>query len=588
MRDRLLTRHFLQRFLDHDLISPHADRHEVLAITCAMIVVSSLFLSFFLSLKYQFNVFLPPGLTSTLALDDRFFLASLAMIVMALVAVAEWDALVLDARDTAVLGPLPIDRWTIVRAKFVAVILLAAGFDAALALGPTVLRAWALPVKLPVTMIGALELTLAQAACSLASGAFGFVAVLAIRETIRALIGPAAFNRMSAALQAALGIILTTMLLLLPRSAGSVAATWLSHGRVPPAVVPPLWFVGLHETVVGGVVDGLPRSTPLPRYVAAERTATHLYQAVRPLFPRLAEISVIAMMLVFAAAIVASLWNNRRLPAETFRKAAFLSGMRRAVGRGAAATIVRHPAAQAGFSFTLQSLARSVPHRATMGVVVAVAVSLVVITSGAVDTSRVHGIAAAPLSALTLQTLILAVALTAFRHIVRVPAELRANWTFHLAWSGDERPFLAGVKRAALTVIVAPTLAILFLYGAFAFGPRFALGHLVAGVLLSWILIDLLFIGYRKLPFASSYIRSEDLKSVGPLYVLAALTGTVWFAEAERAAFGSVTSAVLFFGALVALGSAAHALDASRRRLRLPIDLDERPAGSTQPLELIR
>src|SRR5689334_7035632 len=106
MRDGLLTVHFLQRFLDHDLISPHADRREVLTVTGAMFVVSSLFLAFFLAVKYQFNLFLPPGLTSVLALDDRFLLASLPMIVMALVAVAEWDALALDARDTAVLGPL--------------------------------------------------------------------------------------------------------------------------------------------------------------------------------------------------------------------------------------------------------------------------------------------------------------------------------------------------------------------------------------------------------------------------------------------------------------------------------------------------
>ena len=87
MRERLLIRHFLQRFLDHDLISPHADRHEVLTITCATLVVSSLFLAVLLAVKYQFNLFLPPGLTAILALDDRFLFISASMIVMGLVAV---------------------------------------------------------------------------------------------------------------------------------------------------------------------------------------------------------------------------------------------------------------------------------------------------------------------------------------------------------------------------------------------------------------------------------------------------------------------------------------------------------------------
>ena len=57
-------------------------------------------------------------------------------------------------RDTAVLGPLPIPRRAIVRAKFVAVGLFVVGFDVALILAPTVLRIASLPVRLPVTLTG--------------------------------------------------------------------------------------------------------------------------------------------------------------------------------------------------------------------------------------------------------------------------------------------------------------------------------------------------------------------------------------------------------------------------------------------------
>src|SRR5262245_57791023 len=116
--DRLLIRHFLRRFLEHDLVSPQTDRREALAITATAIVVSTLFLAFFLAVKYQFNMFMPPGLTSQLALDDRLFFVSMSMIVMSLLAVAQWDALTLDTRDTAILGPLPVSREAIVRAKF--------------------------------------------------------------------------------------------------------------------------------------------------------------------------------------------------------------------------------------------------------------------------------------------------------------------------------------------------------------------------------------------------------------------------------------------------------------------------------------
>ena len=36
---RLLRHHFLRRFLDNDLISPNADRHEVLVLLAAALVV---------------------------------------------------------------------------------------------------------------------------------------------------------------------------------------------------------------------------------------------------------------------------------------------------------------------------------------------------------------------------------------------------------------------------------------------------------------------------------------------------------------------------------------------------------------------
>jgi hypothetical protein len=588
MRDRLLVRHFLQRFLDHDLISPHADRREVLTVTCALVVVSSLFLAFFLAVKFQFNVFLPPGLTSLLSLDDRFMLMAVSMVVMGLVAVAEWDALSLDARDTAVLGPLPVPAAVIVRTKFVAVALFAAAFDVGLSLGPTVLRAAALPVRLPVTMAGALRLTAAHAFCAIAAGAFGFVAVFGLREMARALIGPARFQRISAGLQAALVVFFTTALLLLPGSYSRVGLTWLTHNRVPAAAVPPLWFVGLHETLAGMVIDGLPRGVAPRRYVAAEQQATQIYRGLWPVFHHLALVAVVASIVLVAATVAACVWNNRRLPTEFIRPRHRSRLFQRAVLWTITRAIVRRPAEQAGFFFTIQSLARSAPHRVTIAASLAVAFSLVVITLGANDLHRTFELATMPLSMLVLQTLLLGVVLTGFRHAVRVPAEVRANWTFHLAWSGDERPYLAGVRRAAISVLVAPTLLILLAADIVILGPRLASAHAAAGVCEALLLLEIVFARYPKLPFASLYVRSDDLKSVGPLYIGALLIFSAALAGVERAAFASAPGAVAFLAALAAMIAGVRALDASYRRLRLPIDLDEVQSGPTQRLELIR
>ena len=588
MRNRLLVRHFLQRFLDHDLISPDADRREVLTITCALIVVSSLFLAFFLAVKFQFNIFLPPGLTALVALDDRFLLLSVAMIAMGLVAVAEWDALSLDARDTAVLGPLPVPAAAIVRTKFVALFLFAAAFDAGLNLGPTLMRAVALPVRLPVTMAGGLKLTLAHSACGLAAGAFGFVAVLGLREASRALLGPARFQRISAGVQGVLIVCLATALLLLPGAYSRVAMTWMTHGRVPPAAVPPLWYVGLHETIAGAIIDGLPRGTPPRRYVAAERTATELYRSLWPLFHRLAFLAVVGSIALLAITAAACVWNNRRLPSDVVAHHRGLRRLQRAWLWAVTRLVVRRPMAQAGFLFTLQSLARSAPHRVTMAASAALAFTIIVITVSGNDLQRPLDLARMPVSLLALQMLLIGVVLTGFRHAVRVPAEAGANWIFHLAWTGDEVPYLTGVKRAAMVTAVAPTLLLLVVVDVFILGTRLALTHAALGVGEAMLLLEILFLNYRKLPFASSYVRSEDLKSAGPIYVVALSTAAVTFAGVERAVLASAPYVIACLAALAALVAAVRAYDASARRMGVPIDLDEIPGGTTQRLELTR
>jgi len=136
MHDRLLIRHFLQRFLDNDLISPDADRHETLTVACSALVSTGLFITVLLSMKYLFMPFQSPGRTAILALDDRLFYCACSMVVTVLVGVATWDALALDGRDAAILGPLPVRRSVLVRTKLAAVVIVALGFALALNLVP--------------------------------------------------------------------------------------------------------------------------------------------------------------------------------------------------------------------------------------------------------------------------------------------------------------------------------------------------------------------------------------------------------------------------------------------------------------------
>ena len=337
------------------------------------------------------------------------------------------------------------------------------------------------------------------------------------------MVGLAGFRKISAALQAVLVVFLGTSLLLLPASYGNVGRSWLAGGRVSPFAVPPLWFVGLHETLAGGVIDGLPRGDIPRRYAAAEHRATLLYRSLPPLFHRLAVVAVFALIVVLLVAAAACAWNSRRLPVPPVARRGGPGRVRRTFAWTVTHLVARDPAVQAGFFFAVQTLTRSVAHRVTMATSMAVGLALIVINMGGIDGHRAVALSSVPAYRLAVQTWVLAAVLTGFRHAVRVPAEARANWTFHLAWSGDERPYLAGVKRAAWLTLIVPTLTVLFAWHALVLTPRLAVAHLAFGGAVAVLLMEALFITYQKLPFASGFVRTEDLKSLVPLYVLVVL-----------------------------------------------------------------
>ena len=149
------------------------------------------------------------------------------MTLMALVAAAQWDALAIDARDASVLGPLPVPRRLLVRAKLTALVLFGAGFALGLSDHSRGRASGAVRGReLDIQISGGLRLMAAHALANLAAGACGFLAVLALREGLRAVIGPERFRRVSAVLQAALVMLLVTIFLLTPTLSSGVARRW--------------------------------------------------------------------------------------------------------------------------------------------------------------------------------------------------------------------------------------------------------------------------------------------------------------------------------------------------------------------------
>jgi len=206
----------------------------------------------------------------------------------------------------------------------------------------------------------------------------------------------------------------------------------------------------------------------------------------------------------------------------------------------------------------------------------AVGLSLIVITAGGGN-----------MAMLAAQSLLLASLLTGFRHAIEFPAELRSSNTFRLAFAGQRRPYLSGVKRAGFVGVVLPALVLLSIWHAAVFGVRVAMLHFVTGAVFSILMMNLLFLRYRRLPLVSAYVPHADLKSRAPAFVAVLLTAGYALAWAEQSALAAGTTYVfVLLIVLTGLTASVTALDRAWSASATVTDLDEEVPLPTQRLNL--
>jgi hypothetical protein len=579
VRERLLTQHFLERFLENDLLSPDADHHQGIALVCGGLLTLGLFLSVFSSLKFLFMPFQSPGRTAVLAVGDRLVFVTLAMIVLAFVAVATWEALSLDPRDTAILGPLPIERAVLARAKLRAIAILAGSFSLVASGLSSLFHPTLMVAKLPIGMGPALALIVVHLLVTLGAGLFGFGSVLAVREILRATLGWR-FIRVSTSLQAVLIVILVTSFLLLPAIL-SRARTDSNVARLLPSV----WFVGLQEALAGPLVADLPRGVLPPAFAAQEDRAAARYREAAAWLRPLAWRAVAALTIALGVAVAAYFWNCRSLPLPLVGHRAVRYHGPRLLTRAMMLTTLRNPAMRAGFFFTVHCLFRSGPHRVVMAGCTAVSLALSTVLLGAGSRSPAADLWGIPVYVFATQTISLAVMLFGFVHVTRLPADVTANRLFRIAWIADGTRFVAGVRRAALIAIVLPVVLMLLPPCAYLMGWRFAMMHALTGIVLGAALLTVLMFGSIQLPLVATYAPSEDLSTVGPVVLIGGMITALTFARIERFALADTQSAAVLWMVLALVAVLPHLLAGRNTALDLSTAFDV-PAPGTTRLDL--
>jgi hypothetical protein len=574
VRERHLTRLFLQRFIENDLIAPDADRLQVLSQAWAIIVTGGLFVSFFLSLPYLTSPYPLPSHTAANMIRVQFLYSAWSMTVMALVAVSVWDALSLDHRDTEILGPLPLPRGVIIRAKISALIVFAVGFAAALNVIPALMHPIAAVSRLRPSLLQIATLIAAHLASTTAASAFGFASVLALRELLHAALGAAGFRRISVLVRGALVVVLVTTLLLIPALGFRIASLWLL-GDIDARWLPPMWFAGLHDIMSGHIWAQLPHPDLPPSFAVPERAFESMYRTRGPLLHHLGVAGGLTFLLVLVASAVAYVWNNRRLPDPPVIRHAERGYLGVVLDAIALRLVARRPLVRAGLFFTMRVLARSVQNRLPIGIPLAVAIAVAAVSLPAAGVTSALDFSNAPVAVLAVQLLFVSALVIGFRHSIRVPADLRARWIFHLIQPADHRLYLRGVKRAAVLKLVLPALLTLIPFHVFALGREAAMVHFGFGLLSAVVLGEVSLLEYRRLPFAASYVPEAKFTTHGGVYGLIAFVSVYTVAWLEHTALSSTGGTVALFGVTATGFAAIRALDVWQRRNLLEVELDE-------------
>ncbi len=468
---RILIRHFFDRFLDKESLSPQGEPEANLTQALGFLAVPGAFLIILMQplLFWQWTVVMA-----------RCFFVSFSMIVMGFLVVFEWDALFPDRRDYQVLTPLPVGLWTIFLAKvaafglFLGVFLVDINFFSALM--------WT-GVENKATLLGAIGLHLMTVVLS---GLFAALSLACIQGVLITLLPATAFRRVSVWLQTVLMGALVMMLFLIPRLVSLIEG--LSKTRSPWAYAfPGYWFAGMYEQF---------------RPMVGNQFLMHL-----------GEVAWWGLAGAGALFLLTYLPGYRRHARKVLEapqpNPSGPSALQRSISRLIGRSILRAPVQIAVFQFVNQTITRSMKHRLFLATYAGCGGALAVATFG----SGSAGMLRLPL---TLSFILV----SALRAAFNFPSELGANWAFQVSENHHVRDTLSATRKWIVLCATGPLFLLLAPLEFWYFPWPAAVFHLAYGFVLSLVLMEVMFLGFRKAPFTCAYLPGKvNLVFLSVIYI---------------------------------------------------------------------
>ncbi len=476
---KLLTEHFFRRFFDHEMLAAGGSPYASVVRTLTL-----LFLPGFIVAMYTYPLYVNlemkwPRLIEPTRWSNKLLFCTIAASLMAFVTSLQWDSLFPNRDDFMILTPLPLRRRLVFGCKAAALIGFAALFAAAINIGPAIVfPAATLTPSNPVgnTIGYAWTNAVSMFLCSL----FVFCACLAMQGALLNLLPTSLYRRVAIWMQFTIMAGSATLLLLFP-----LAAKLAPLGKAAPILswFVPAWFAGLSEFWNGrqGEVFG----------VLAQR-ASHALQ-----------IAFFFAGVFYIGAYTRYLQKTIETPEDDGSQSALSRALARVLDR----ILLPHQHERGVFHFILQTLFRSARHKLFLVGYAGVACSLVIWELVTLFSMHSYDILREPSPELLCIPLVISFfILSGVRFVFPRPAELKANWIFQLNEDPNGiRSLEAPVKIMALIGVLPVTIP-LYPVHIWLWGPGTATIHLIYTALLGLLLVEVMLFGFRKVPFACSFV----------------------------------------------------------------------------------
>ena len=543
--ERLLARTFLGRFFESDVM-PAVPQAQLVIWSIAVLGAPGFMMALQLGRAYaralhSFRVSLFDSI-----LRDQLLYVTYSMMALGFVALLIWEGVFPDRRDARTLDVLPIATRTQVAGRLAGLGAFAALFSVGINVPSAV--AYGLVLFVYDAAAGPVRIIAAHLIATAMAGLFAFFLLILAQGVLLNVFGRTMARRLALVLQSAFVVVLLQALVFVPFIGSVIGAAFGGDqptGSSMAALLPPAWFVALYDIVAG------------------TRRALHVTVALE------AVVATAAVVLMGTLLIALSYRRLVRIALET----ADSGGQRRTklfsrASRVLARVLGPDPVQRAVAGFTLRSLGRSRTHLMLLATYIGVAAALVVSTLiPLVVSGELLAFEMPSVSLLAVPLVFYFFILAGMRALFGIPIEIKANWLFRLHAPDDRmHAAVAGVRLALLLAVVAPVAIAAWLAGIALWGAGVGAIHVVFTAALGVLLVDVLLVGLRKIPFACTYYPGRSrAPTLWPLFVMAFVVYAYVLADAERAAMTSR----LVLGAVPASIIVAIAGLAQLRRLNL-------------------